>query len=148
VYAAGGVLASGFRGQSIAIDGSGNIFAGNINPHPIVAAITNSGAALAPATGFTGATYAAPGATVAGVTSYTGYARPYNTSAGLAIDASGNLWVSNGAATTATSSSGSGYSVTTASVPATNVVQIVGVAAPVQTPLAAAAAAHNLGGKP
>ena len=148
VYAAGGELASGFKAQSLAIDGNGSAFGSNVATKPTVAAVSNTGTALAPSTGFTGATYAS---STDGI-NYTGLARPISTSVGIAVDPSGNLWVTSGAATLASSSTNTSVTpnttVTVASVPATNVVQIVGVAAPVQTPLAAAAAAHNLGGKP
>jgi hypothetical protein len=144
VYATGGELASGFKAQSLAVDGNGNVFAASNGTKAQVAAITNTGAALAPSTAFLGATYAS----TSDGTNYTGFTRPFASAATTVIDPSGNVWVPSGAATPATVPSSGNNNLTVASVPATNVVQIVGLAAPVQTPIAAAVTNHNLGSKP
>jgi hypothetical protein len=135
-FATGGMSSSGFKAFALAIDGASNVYASNNSTKPVVAAVTNAGVGLAPATtGFTGATYSATGATEV--------ARPISTSPSIAVDLSGNLWVASAAATLAVV----GPPAVT-SVPATNVVQIVGAAVPVLTPIAAGVKANSLGAKP
>ena len=138
-YDTGGMLATGEKPFDVAVDGNSSIFADSNGTAPIVTAITNTGAGLAPSsTGFTGATYSAGGAT-AGSTENT---RAISTAGTMAIDPSGNLWVTSGAAVAA----GTGTPAVVA-VPATNIVQIVGLAAPVKTPTATAVGG-SLGIKP
>jgi streptogramin lyase len=104
--AAGGVLSNGYTGggllrpQGIAVDGKGNVWVANYHGNSITelegADSTSPGSAVSPAGGFGQAA---------------GLSLPF----ALAIDPSGNLWVSNFAGNTVTES--------------------IGVAAPVKTPL-------------
>lgn len=137
-YTAGGMLAAGMKPFAVVIDGAGNAYAPNLATKPIVAAVSNLGAALAPSTGFTGATYSPDG------TSYE-LTRPTSTTTGAAFDLSGNLWLSASAPTLA---SAAGVVPPIAMVPATNVVQIVGLGAPVVTPMAAAVKTGTIGTRP
>jgi streptogramin lyase len=102
----GGVLSAGFTGggllrpQGIAVDGNGNVWIANYHGNSITelqgADGNTPGAALSPASGF-------------------GVSQNLSLPFALAVDASGNLWVSNFASDTIT--------------------KFVGVAAPVKTPL-------------
>jgi streptogramin lyase len=104
--AAGDVLSNGYTGggllrpQGIAVDGKGNVWAANYHGNSITelegAGGTSPGSAISPAGGFGQAA---------------GLSLPF----ALAIDSSGNLWVSNFAGNTVTES--------------------IGAAAPVKTPL-------------
>jgi streptogramin lyase len=101
--------------QGLAVDGLGNIWvANNLLPMAVpgnsVTELNNSGAAFSPSTGFIGG----------------GISSPFS----LAIDGSGNVWVSNNA------------------VGSTSVTEIVGAAGPVVTPLALAVKNATLGQRP
>jgi hypothetical protein len=115
----------------VAIDGNNNMWVTNLGSNS-VSVYTNTGA---PATigGGTSGTVISPAGTAAG-NGTGGYMASGTLSgpAAVAIDPSGDVWVTN------TSSSGVGYSVT----------ELIGVAAPTYAPLAAAQAANKLGAKP
>lgn len=95
-----GYTGGGLGATSVAVDGGGNIWTGNIAPGTgvlgSVSELDNSGFPLSPNTGYTAA--------------------GLNNTAALAIDASGNVWVTD------TDASGS-------------VVELIGAAVPVRTPL-------------
>ncbi len=95
-----GYKGGGLGATSVAIDGGGNIWTGNIAPgnglQGGVSELDNSGFPLSPSTGYTAA--------------------GLNNTAALAIDPSGNVWV--------TDTDGSG-----------SVVELIGAAVPVRTPL-------------
>jgi hypothetical protein len=112
----------------IAIDGNNNLWITNMGSNS-VSAYTNPGV---PATG-TQAARISPAGTSAG-SNNGGYTAGSTLSgpAAIAIDISGDVWVTN------TSSSGVGYSVT----------ELIGVAAPTYSGLSAARAANKLGAKP
>ena len=108
-YTGGGLLSP----QGLAVDGLGNVWVANNllatgKPGNSVTELNNSGAAFSPSTGFIGGAMSSPFS--------------------LAIDGSGNVWVSNN----------TGNSVT----------EIVGAAAPVVTPLALAVKNNTLGTRP
>jgi hypothetical protein len=113
---------------AVAIDGNNNLWIANLGSNS-VSVYTNPGV---PILG-TQATAISPAGTARGANNG-GYTAGGTLSgpAGLAIDPSGDVWVIN------TSSSGVGYSVT----------ELIGVAAPTTTSLAAAAANNKLGAKP
>lgn len=113
---------------AVTIDGNNNLWIANLGSNS-VSAYTNPGV---PVLG-TNATAISPAGTLRGANNG-GYTAGGTLSApaGLAIDPSGDVWVIN------TSSSGVGYSVT----------ELIGVAAPTYTSLAAAAANNRLGAKP
>jgi hypothetical protein len=113
---------------AVAIDGNNNLWIANLGSNS-VSAYTNPGV---PVLG-TNATAISPAGTMRGANNG-GYTAGGTLSApaGIAIDPSGDVWVIN------TSSSGVGYSVT----------ELIGVAAPTYTSLAAAAANNKLGAKP
>jgi sugar lactone lactonase YvrE len=96
---------------NVAVDGAGNVWSLNYAANSLSETST-SGAAITPSTGYTAASFASP--------------------IGLAIDASGNIWVGN--------SSGTGN---------TNyLTELIGVAAPTITPLATALQQGQLGQMP
>jgi hypothetical protein len=123
-YTSGGLLASGFKPLFLAIDGAGTVWLPDVSTKTILAAVKNDGTGIAPAsTGFTGAVYSPDGTTL--------FQRSAAQTSGVAIDGSGNIWLSNYLSTTVN-----------------NVVQVVGAAAPVVTPLSVAVQNHTLGVKP
>ncbi len=91
---------------SLAIDGDGTVWVANANGS--VSAISHTGTALSPGTGYAVGAHA-------------------STSGGIAIDLSGNVWVTNNAGNTVT--------------------EMLGAAAPV-APLSTSLANHTVGGKP
>ncbi|WP_176441919.1 protease pro-enzyme activation domain-containing protein [Granulicella rosea] len=74
---------------SVAVDGGSNVWVANGNNS--VSELTSTGTAISPSTGYTGVT-----------TATTGGATNYSAPAGIAIDLSGNVWVSNSTANTVT----------------------------------------------
>lgn len=85
-----GLTAAGISAPvSVALDGASNVWV--VNGNNSVSELTVGGAAISPATGFTGVT-----------TATTGGATNYSAPAGIAIDLSGNVWVSNSTANTVT----------------------------------------------
>jgi streptogramin lyase len=108
-YTGGGLLSP----QGLAVDGLGNVWVANNllttgKPGNSVTELNNSGAAFSPSTGFIGGAMSSPFS--------------------LAIDGSGNVWVSNNSSNSVT--------------------EIVGAAAPVVTPLALAVKNNTLGKRP
>jgi len=127
-YTGGGILqgtpaAQTFRPFAIAIDGAGDLWAPNNAGTVSTAELANSGAALSPSTGFAGLAYA----NAAGTSSNK---RAVINSAGIAIDLSGNVWITN------------------ANTASTSIFQLVGAGVPVVTPLSVGVANHTLGSKP
>jgi hypothetical protein len=104
--------------RAIAIDGAGNAFVMNFGS---VSELTNSGLALSPSTGFANS-----------------YPARFRSDA-VAVDGSGNVWFAPEVIPV-----GGG----TSSVAGTSLTEYVGLAAPVATPIAAAAAAGLLGSRP
>jgi streptogramin lyase len=107
--------------NAIAIDGDGNVWVANDlnNTHGSISEFSNSGVALSPPSGLAGVGTTAP----TGI-SIEGLANP----TGIAIDGSGNVWVSN---------ENGGYAV-----------EFIGAAAPVVTPLAVGVKNGTLGSRP
>jgi len=132
-YTGGGLLSTNFRAYALAIDGNGTVWAPNNSGHNGIVAISNNGIALSNYTvstypGFTGTIYVSTSGS-----STTTSKRNNLEAAGVAIDASGNVWSSS-------------Y---TASVPGTyGVLLLVGAAAPVPVPTVTAVTNHTLGAKP
>jgi PKD repeat protein len=119
---AGSPFSGGGAGNAtgIAIDGSGNVWTGNgNNTYPDgISELSNSGAPLSPSTGFMDNAYLA-----GGFGALYDPGRP-------AVDGSGNVWLSNGAQG------------------ANNVIEFVGIATPVTTPLAVGVKNNMLGMRP
>jgi hypothetical protein len=117
-YSGGGLSAGG--SGLIAVDGAGNVWIANLEggaaaPNPgggSVSELSNTGAAISGANGYTGADASG--------------GDPMENPIGVAIDPSGNVWVSCLA----------------------NVVELVGAATPVVTPLSTAVATAKLGTRP
>ncbi len=134
--------------NGLGIDGSGNVWAAN-PPFAVLSEVSNSGVAISPSGGFTGGGeggsrfLAVDGEgnvwlanNVVGefsnlgtpISPGTGYGGGLNGAAGIAVDGSGNVWIANESSST--------------------LVEIVGAAAPVVTPLATAAKNNQLGQRP
>ena len=118
----GGYQVSGTRPQNIAIDGLGNVFSGSYisssSPQGSLLEYSNAAALLSPGTGFSGSNLIPVAPSVAG---------------GIAIDGSGNVWLSG---------SPNGTSLLN------YVTEVIGIAAPVVTPRATATANNTLGTRP
>jgi sugar lactone lactonase YvrE len=113
---AGGITGGGLDGpRGIAIDGSGNVWVANRVGNSVTE-LNPAGSPLSPAIGFTGGglAYSGGNVNVAGVP------------VGIAIDGSGDVWVTN------ESTGGAGSGVT----------EFIGAAAPTLTPLVAQIASH------
>jgi hypothetical protein len=106
----------------IAVDGLGNVFSGgllyNTTAPGVLLEYSNSGTLLSPGLGFTGSGFIPVLPEVA---------------KSFAIDGSGNIWISG-------DSNGSGLPV--------YVAEVIGIAAPVVTPLSVAVANNTLGTRP
>ncbi|MDE1163008.1 MAG: hypothetical protein PW792_13835 [Acidobacteriaceae bacterium] len=121
---AGGI----FRPRGIAVDGAGNAWVSNYNiANGSVSEISAASAALSPA--YTGTCTD----TTTGSTAIGGFQKAFYTSnpRGIAVDPSGNVWTAIG-----TTLAGSA------------IVEFVGAAVPVVTPIAAGIAANTVGMKP
>ena len=117
----GGFIVSGARAQNIAIDGLGNVFAGAITSGTgpgTVLEYSNSATLISSGLGYTGSGVIPVAPAVPG---------------GIAIDGSGNIWISG-------NSNGSSTPI--------YVSEIVGLAAPVVTPRATATTNNTLGTRP
>jgi sugar lactone lactonase YvrE len=118
----GGYQVSGTRPQNIAIDGLGNVFSGSYlssgSSQGTLLEYSNSAVLLSPGTGFTGSAIIPVAPSVAG---------------GIAIDGSGNVWLSGFA-------NGTGL--------LNYVTEVIGIAAPVVTPRATATTNNTLGTRP
>ncbi len=117
----GGYQVAGTRPQNIAVDGLGNVFAGALTDGTSPGSLleySNSAVLLSPGTGFTGSN------TIPAVPGVPG---------GIAIDGSGNIWITGGP-------NGGSAPIF--------VSEIVGIAAPVVTPRAVATTNNTLGTRP
>jgi hypothetical protein len=142
---------NGRCGTALTVDGNGNVWSMGYDTSNSVYVLdavnlNGSGSQITPDTGYTGTSSAEFTAT--GLTTINGvdYMTPdqgvpgHNPrgAGGIAIDGSGNLWVLNGAISDGTN----------ASTKANALVEYVGLAAPVITPVAQAVANGQLGAKP
>jgi hypothetical protein len=119
----GGGLTAGYAAQNLVLDGSGAPWlTGNVGSgkSTYVVAFSPSGAAVSSGTGIVGATYSNSGGTTV-LSRTTG-----QTSYGIAVDPSGNVWVGDG----------DEGSTNNTSVVSDSMYEIVGSAVPVVTPLA------------
>jgi streptogramin lyase len=106
----------------LAVDGSGNVWASNFNANS-VSELSSSGTILSPQT-----TGTVPAVALGYV--HEGIASP----TGITIDPSGNVWIANDVAATATTGA--------------SVFELVGAAAPAVTPIALALKNGTVGAKP
>ncbi len=124
------------KAGAVAVDGNNNAWIGNQSTSSVVEANFNGSAInlLTPGQGGNYGTGAAYGL---------GFQHTTSTSLGVAIDASGNVWVANNT-TSGTYNNQAGTTTNTGN----SVTVIVGAAGPVITPLALAIKANKLGTKP
>ena len=124
------------KGSVLAVDGNNNLWAASQTLGAVAELSIN------PATGAT--TFYTPGQNgTSSPTTNTGFVHNISFSNGLAIDPSGNVWVTSNGAGTYTNAAG-----VAAQPDANTVTVIVGAAAPVITPMALALANNKIGQKP